>query len=86
MALGQSVTKGTLLYSDIGWVWWKIIVFKKIISFLNQVRHVSATLGHRIEIPRLFKKELGGGAMLDLGVYGTFLVGGGTQPISLAWI
>ena len=27
-----------------------------------------------ITIPRLFKKELGGGSLLDLGVYAVFLV------------
>ncbi len=41
---------------------------------LGAVTHVDATLGLQIGAPRLFKKDLGGGSMLDLGVYATFMV------------
>ncbi len=43
-------------------------------SSIGRVTHVAASLGHVITIPRLFKKELGGGSMLDLGVYAVFLI------------
>ncbi len=41
---------------------------------IGKVIHVDATLGFDIKISRLFKKELGGGSMLDLGVYPVFFI------------
>ncbi len=41
---------------------------------VGEVRHVDVNLGQLIDRERLFKKELGGGSMLDLGVYPTFFV------------
>ena len=40
---------------------------------LGEVIHVNATLGFDLDLPRILRKDLGGGTTLDLGVYTTYL-------------
>jgi len=51
---------------------------------IGEVKQVVATFGEKIPVPRMHKKEMGGGSILDLGIYTiqlAQLVFGGEEPL-----